>query len=66
MKKELIYKFIINLYTDSGQMFKAVPCEHWEFPSDEEILDAIEKNGADYAEVHRVYVSDVIPFTEEE
>ena len=64
MQKELIYKYHILLYTDSNQMFKVILCEHWEFPSDEEIMAAITDNGADYAEVRRIYVADEIPFTD--
>lgn len=66
MKKELIYKFQILLYASTGQAFKTIICEHWEFPSDDEIMDAIKDNGADYAEVRRIFVLDDIPFTEEE
>lgn len=66
MKKEIIYKFHILLFTESEKLIKRIICDHWEFPTDEEILAAIEENGADYAEVRRVYVADTIPFTEEE
>ena len=66
MQKELIYKFRILLFSDNDKLIRTIQCDHWEFPSDEEIMDAIEKNGADYADVRRVYVVDVIPFTEEE
>jgi hypothetical protein len=66
MKKELIYKFQIVLFSDSGKEIKTIPCDHWEFPTDDEIMSAILESGADYAEVHRTYVVDDIPFTEEE
>lgn len=64
MQKEINYEFQILLYTDNHQVFKTIPCDHWEFPSDEEIMAAIMDNGADYAEVRRIYVVDDIPFTE--
>ena len=63
MEKELIYKFFIHVYSDSGSLIKTVECGHFEFPSEEEIRDALESNGGDYAEVHRVYTLDVIPFS---
>lgn len=66
MQEELIYKFQINLYSSNGQLFKSILCDHWEFPQDEEIMNAIKDNGADYAEVCRIYVVDTIPFTEED
>lgn len=65
MQKELIYKFHILLYSND-KVINTIKCDHWEFPSDEEIMAAITDNGADYAEVRRVYVVDEIPFTEEE
>ena len=66
MQKEIIYKFHILLFTDTDKLIKRIICDHWEFPSDAEIEAAIEEYGADYAEVRRAYVIDVIPFTEEE
>lgn len=66
MQKELIYKFQILLYSDSDKLIKTILCDHWEFPTDEEIESAVEDNGAAYAEVRRIYVVDVIPFTEED
>lgn len=64
MQKELIYKFRILLFSDNDKLIRTLECDHWEFPTDEEIIGAIEKYGADYAEVRRVYVVDTIPFTE--
>lgn len=64
MQKELIYKFQILLFSESDKLLSKISCDHWEFPSDEEIMDAIASSGADYAEVRRVYVVDTIPFTE--
>lgn len=65
MQKEIIYKFQIVLYSSNDKVIGKIECDHWEFPSDAEIMEAIEKNGADYAEVHRIYVVDTIPFTED-
>lgn len=64
MQKEIIYKFQIHLFSDNDKLIHKIVCDHWEFPSDDEIMKAIEEHGADYAEVHRVYVVDTIPFTE--
>ena len=63
MQKELIYAFVIGLYNDSDRLIKSIRCDHWEFPTDEEIQAAIEDNGADYAKVERIYFVDEIPFT---
>ncbi len=63
MQEELIYKFQILLYSGSGQLFKSILCDHYDFPSDEEIIKAIKDNGADHAEVRRIYFVDTIPFT---
>lgn len=65
MQEEIIYKFQILLFSDNGNLIKRVQCDHWEFPTDEEIKDAIKEHGADYAEVRRIYAVDVIPFTED-
>lgn len=65
MQKEIIYKFQILLFSDNDKLIGKIDCDHWEFPSDQEIMNAIEENGADYAEVHRIYVVDAIPFTED-
>lgn len=65
MQKEIIYKFHILLYSENDKLIKKIICDHWEFPSDSEIVAAIEEYGADYAEIRRAYVIDVIPFTEE-
>lgn len=64
MQKEIIYKFQIMLYSDNDKLIKTITCDHWEFPSDAEIMSAIDENGADYAEVRRIYAVDVIPFSE--
>ena len=66
MQKELVYKFQILLYSDSDKLIKTILCDHWEFPTDEEIQAAIEDNGAAYGEVRRIYAVDVIPFTDED
>lgn len=63
MQKEIIYKFVILLFTDNGKLIKSILCDHWEFPSDEEIMQNIMDAGADYAEVHRIYTVDTIPFS---
>ena len=64
MQKELVYKFQILLYSDTDKLITTIVCDHWEFPEDKEIMEAIENSGADYAEVKRIYVVDTIPFTE--
>ena len=64
MQKEIIYKFQILLFSDSDKLVERVDCDHWEFPSDEEIMKAITEHGADYAEIRRIYVVDEIPFTD--
>jgi len=64
MQEEIIYKFQILLYTDNNKLIKTITCEHWEFPDDDEIMAAIKDNGADYAEVRRIYAVDTIPFSE--
>lgn len=64
MQKEIIYKFQILLYSDNDKLIHKITCDHWEFPTDEELMAAIEEHGADYAEVRRIYVVDTIPFTE--
>lgn len=66
MQKEIIYKFQIRLYSDNDKLITKIECDHWEFPTDAEIMEAIEKHGADYAEVRRIYTLDLIPFTEED
>lgn len=63
MEQELIYEFIINLYSDNGKLIKTVNCGEFDFPSEEEIQAAIEGNGADHATVERVYRMGIIPFT---
>ena len=63
MEEELIYKFKILLFSENDKQIKSITCDHWEFPSDEEIINAIKDNGADYAKVERVYEVDTIPFS---
>lgn len=62
MGRELVYKFYIHVYSEGGSQIKTVDCGHFEFPSEEEIQDAIENYGGDYAEVHRVYTMEETPF----
>lgn len=64
MQKEIIYKFQILLYSDNDKLICIIDCDHWEFPTDQEIMEAIENNGADYAEIRRIYTVDSIPFTD--
>ena len=64
MQKEIIYRFQILLYSDNNKVIQTINCDHWEFPSDEEIMAAIEEHGADYAEIRRIYTVDIIPFTD--
>ena len=62
MDQELIYEFMINLYSDSGKLIKAINCGEFEFPSEERIQTAIMENGADHATVERVYRMGELPF----
>ena len=64
MQKEIIYKFQILLFSDSDKLIERSDYDHWEFPSDEKIMNAITEHGADYAEILRIYVVDEIPFTD--
>lgn len=63
MQEELVYKFFIYVYSDKGNAIQTVDCRRFEFPSEEEIIRAIKENGGDYAEVHRVYTVEEIPFS---
>ena len=66
MQEEVIYRFKILLYSDTDELVKSINCNHWEFPDDEEIKAAIKENNAAYAEVHRIYTVEKIPFTEDD
>lgn len=62
MQEELVYRFYIYVYSSSGNLIKTVDCGQFEFPSEKEILEALKSNGGDYAEVHRVYTVEEMPF----
>lgn len=62
MREELVYKFYIYVYSSSGSVIKTVDCGQFEFPSEEEIIEALKSNGGSYAEVHRVYTVEEMPF----
>ena len=55
IESELIDKFQIIVYNNSGEIKARIICEGWEFPTDEMIKAVLTSNDGAYAEVHRVY-----------